>query len=155
MSSLHHRASRSSLVFVSVAIASLAIACSGTSTSSGSPDGGPTNSTSGSKLGGSSKVTSCKNTGLNHARTAADDACDACDGAKCSAEGDAALGSDPSAFGGACGEFIQCTCDCDAEDTACASACLPKRTETCKSALAAALACEKAKCSSECAKDGG
>ena len=126
------------------------LACSGSSSSTTSSSSG----SSAGKLGGTAKAKTCKNTTYNHPSTAVDDACDACEADKCAAEAAVAFGSDPNAFGGACGDFITCSCDCDKADAACSAKC-PAPSQACKDALAAALSCQGSKCKTECAKDGG
>ncbi len=125
------------------------LACSGSSSSTTSSSSG----SSAGKLGGSAKAKTCKNTTINPPSKTVDDACDACDADKCAAEGAALIGSDPNAFGGACGDFITCSCDCDKADTACLTKC--PLAQACKDAIDAAQSCQGSKCKTECAKDGG
>jgi len=115
---------------------------------------GSSSSPSSGKLGGSAKRSTCKNKTLNQSSTASDEVCDACDAEKCAVEGAAALGADPNAFGGVCGEYLACACDCDMADAACLAKC-PVASQACKDAVAATQTCERSKCATECAKDGG
>jgi hypothetical protein len=155
MSPMVSRSPRASLMVAVLCAASVVAACSGTgtvNTGDGGPVGSSGSSSGGTKIGGSAKVSTCTNTNLNHARTSADDVCDACDLMKCGAESDAALGSDPSVFGGVCGTLVQCECDCSAADKACNSACVAAETAACKSALSAVINCQQTKCATECTK---
>ena len=110
----------------------------------------------GSTLGGSTKNTTCKNTEVSSPRTPADMKCDTCGAQKCSSQAGAVLGSDPNAFGGACGPHQQCVCDCDAKDQTCETKCdarptSPGSPSQCDVALAALISCLDASCHAECA----
>lgn len=133
---------RRSVLVLPLVVASLAVvACSSSSST--------TTSSSTATLGGANKAKTCKNTSLNHTRTAQDDACDQCDAEKCASEGTTAIGSDPNAFGGACGSYIGCICDCDKSDIACLTKC-GSPSQACSDALNAAKQCEQSKCSAQC-----
>lgn len=139
---------RSTLSFLALAL-SLITACSGTSSGTGT-----SGSSSGARLGGVDKVKTCKNATLNPPNASSDSVCNECEATKCSAEGATALGTDPGAFGGACGDFLVCSCECLNTDSVCLAKC-PSPTQACKDALTAAQNCEHTKCAAECTKDAG
>ncbi|MBS2011335.1 MAG: hypothetical protein JST00_00375 [Deltaproteobacteria bacterium] len=138
MSIAHPLASRAACLSAALLVLGACSAGSGSTTQE-------TGST-GSKLGGSAKNATCTNTEVSAPRTGNDATCDACMLENCPAEANAMVGSDPNAFGGACGAHQQCVCDCRASDDACMTAC--KTSAECASALGAALECMKAKCKS-------
>jgi hypothetical protein len=129
--------------------------------SSSSPNAGDAGNTGSAPaaLGGSAVAKTCTNTTLNHPSTAADDRCNTCNATQCVNEANAFLGSDPNAFGGACGAEVQCSCLCAASDKTCLAACEPKISVDCYAALGAAKTCESEKCAADCpadaASDGG
>jgi hypothetical protein len=142
---------RSSILFAFLGLGLTVVACSGTSTGTSGSTG---SSGSNPQLGGEAKMKTCKNESLNAPNATYDDPCSNCQATECAAEGAVALGNDPSAFGGACSSTMNCVCDCSKSDQACLAAC-PAASKACNDALSAVIACSKAKCTAQCAKDGG
>jgi hypothetical protein len=131
---------------------SLVTACSSGTTTSTS---GSSGSSPSAQLGGVDKAKTCKNVSLNHLSTdTTTDPCNDCEATKCSVEIATTIGTDPAAFGGACGETLSCYCECDKTDGTCLAKC-PPQTQACADALTAGKRCEAAKCATECNKDAG
>lgn len=138
---------------LSLAVASLLVACSSSSPSASTSTATPASEPAGSQpaLGGSAKVRTCKNKRLNPTRTPDDDVCDRCGATQCADESAAGIGTDPDAFGGACADTVSCICECDAADKTCLAKC-PLPSGACNAALEAVKSCENAHCATECAK---
>jgi hypothetical protein len=137
----------SSSLFVFAALTACSSGTSGTTTTPGGSQ---------AAFGGINVYATCKNVDYQKIKAGASlSSCDACQVDKCSAEINASLGLDPDKFSGVCEKFNTCACDCASnKDTACTSKCLPD-AKVCQDSLKTLKECEKTKCSSECAKDGG
>jgi hypothetical protein len=71
-------------------------------------------------------------------------ACDACVLDTCRTELQAASGTDPKSFGGACADYDRCNCSCGQDGGArdsCQQQCQASMTDTCKTAYLAAMRC--------------
>lgn len=132
-----------SLVRFTSALATLALACS-----SGTSD----TSTATPAFGSIHAYGSCKNTDMQKLKPGPTfpSACDTCQMNKCGADIQGAFGTNPNAFGGACGKFNACACDCGSnKDTGCTFNCLPDYSP-CKTAIDAFNACTTENCAAEC-----
>lgn len=147
------------------ALAAAMLACSSGGSSSTSPDASassPSSSASaspgspgspGSRVGGIAKKSTCKNESLNKRDAGPRNvACDDCEAVQCAKEFELAVGTDPNTFGGVCGEYLNCTCDCSESDKSCFFKC-PDPSDACKAAINAGLECAHAKCAAECGDD--
>ena len=69
---------------------------------------------------------------------------------KCKAQLQAAVGTDPSRFGGACASLYACICACNPNDDTCTFGCASRADAACQSATQAMGACLDANCNALC-----
>lgn len=141
----------SALVLSTLAVA---VACSSSSSSSGnSNDGGTANNPFVNAPIGGANVTCKSDPGGGATPSQSDVACGNCNIKNCLDTAQKAFGSDPKTYGGSCGDYFKCGCDCLASDTKCLTACFPKSTEACRADLQSYNACLENKCAAECGVD--
>lgn len=141
------------------ALTMTALACSSGGTTSNAPDASassPASASPGSpsaRIGGINKKSTCKNESLNKKDAGPRNAaCEDCEATQCANETARAVGTDPNTFGGSCGEYLNCTCDCSVTDKSCLFTC-PNPSDACTSEIKAGLECARAKCATECGDD--
>ena len=126
------------------------VACSSSSGSGGgsTPDGG---SSLGGGLNYPSDVggvnASCPDAAAGDKPT---QACVDCQVGKCKAQLQAAAGTNPNSFGGACAGFYACICACSPTDDTCAFGCASRADAACQAANKAVGDCLDANCGSLC-----
>jgi hypothetical protein len=83
--------------------------------------------------------------------------CDECLATLCLLERSAYIGVNPDAFEGACGESLDCLCQCTDANLACATTCLRKLADdsVCASASNQLNACGRSRCGSVCPSGRG
>jgi hypothetical protein len=77
-------------------------------------------------------------------------ACVDCQVGKCKAQLQAAIGTNPNSFGGACATFYACICACNPSDDTCAFGCASRADAACQAANKAVGDCLDANCNGVC-----
>ena len=141
-------------------------ACSGSTTNTGTGDGGASSSgtsgsntsggTSGSGTSGGSAIRQCPSTG-NTCTEAENATYGSCIQDKCDATFTKCYGADykTGKFSGDCGSFITCSQACACNDTACSTKCATSITDACASCLSPAVENCAGMCTAPACATGG